>query len=96
MPEKAIWVGYQKGMEKLFPKVDLEFKHPEEILFAANENHLVIAGRDRWDPDFLNVPSGMIEQGMSRRGDVQGVQMEYGTANAVYEFLHDKLGVRWL
>ncbi len=47
IPESAIWVGYQPVLKKLFPEVDFEFRHPEEILIAANEKHLVIAGRDR-------------------------------------------------
>src|SRR5438552_746210 len=50
LPERAIWVGVQPAVKALFPKLDLEFKHPEEILIAANEHHVLIAGRDRWDP----------------------------------------------
>ncbi|MBI5687339.1 MAG: DUF4838 domain-containing protein [Verrucomicrobia bacterium] len=88
VPERAIWVGYQPALKTLFPKLDFDFKQPEEILVAANENHLVIAGRDRWDPRHLTVPS--------REGRPVPKQQEYGTANAVYTFLHDKLGVRWL
>ncbi len=49
VPEKAIWVGYQAHLDELFPQTDLNLEYPEEILIAANENHLVIAGRDRWD-----------------------------------------------
>jgi len=88
IPEHAIWVGYQPALKRLFPKIDFKFKHPEEILIAANGNHLVIAGRDRWDPDHL------IVQG--RNSVINGKQSEYGTANAVYTFLEDYLGVRWL
>src|SRR5690606_12435247 len=51
VPKQAIWVGLQPRVEKLFPKVDFDFEHPEEILIVSNENHLVIAGRDRWNPD---------------------------------------------
>lgn len=89
LPERAIWVGYQDVLEELFPDTDLGFDRPEEILIAANDSHLVIAGRDRWDPDNLLVDFG-------RRATVDGVQQEYGTANAVYTFLQDYLGVRWL
>ena len=101
VPERAIWVGYQKGLEKLFPGVDFTFQHPEEILFAANASHLVIAGRDRWDPNCLSLPTNLIESGTSSGPGasgkmVPGIQLEYGTANAVYEFLHQHLGVRWL
>jgi hypothetical protein len=71
----------------LFPKIDFDFKHPEETLIAASENHLVIAGRDRWDPARLDVEGG--------DGIIRGKQQEYGTANAVYSFLQDDLGVRW-
>ena len=89
VPEHAIWVGYQPKLNELFPDVDFDFKHPEEILIAANENHLVIAGRDRWDPEHMTIED--------RRGkEIVGVQQEYGTVNAVYTFLQDHLGVRWL
>ena len=88
-PKHAIWVGYQPKLKELFPGTDFDFKHPEEILIAANEHHLVIAGRDRWDP---NRPTA------EGRGKtiIEGWQDEYGTVNAVYTFLQDYLGVRWL
>ena len=88
VPEHAIWVGYQPKLKELFPKVDFDFKHPEEILIAANENHLVIAGRDVWDPDHLKAKV--------RDSTIIGRQQEYGTFNAVYTFLQDYLNVRWL
>ena len=89
LPKSAIWVGFQPVLGQLFPDVDFDFKHPEEILIAANKNHLVIAGRDRWDPDHMTMKA--------RRGaDIVGVQQEYGTVNAVYTFLQEHLGVRWL
>ncbi len=88
LPESAIWVGCQPVLEELFPDQDFDFKHPEEILIAANSEHLVIAGRDRWDPDHLTVDFG--------RRTIEGVQQEYGTHNAVYTFLQDYLDVRWL
>ena len=90
IPKHAVWVGYQPVLEKLFPKTDFDFKHPEEILIAANGKHLAIVGRDRWDPEHLVVIFG-------RRGKrkIVGKQQEYGTANAVYTFLQDNLGVRW-
>jgi len=88
IPEHAVWVGYQPALKKLFPKLDFEFKRPEEILMAANADHLVIAGRDRWDPDHLVVKG--------KRYTVNGMQQEYGTANAVYTFIQDFLDVRWL
>lgn len=75
LPECAIWVGVQPVVATLFPDLDFDFRHPEEILIAANEAHLVIAGRDRM------------------RGDLQ---VEHGAANAVYTFIQDVLGVRWL
>lgn len=75
VPSRAIWVGYQPVLNALFPKVKFDFQHPEEILIAANEKHLVIAGRDR---------------------AVNGKQLEFGTANAVYTFLQKHLDVRWL
>jgi Domain of unknown function (DUF4838) len=89
IPEHAIWVGFQPKLKELFPKVNFNFKHPEEILIAANANHLVIAGRDRWDPKNMVV--------LTRRNKkIHGKQLEFGTANAVYTFLQDNLGVRWL
>jgi len=87
IPAHAIWVGYQPRLKELFPSVDFEFKHPEEILLAANANHLVIAGRDFWDPKRPDKVGGR---------PVKNIQSEYGTINAIYTFLQDKLGVRWL
>ncbi|MCA1810021.1 MAG: DUF4838 domain-containing protein, partial [Lentisphaerae bacterium] len=88
LPDSAIWVGHQPILDTLFPDLDFDFQHPEEILIAANDQHLVIAGRDRWDPEHLVVTF--------KRHTVNGVQQEYGTVNAVYTFLQDYLGVRWL
>jgi hypothetical protein len=88
LPERAIWIGYQPALDALFPKIDFDFKYPEEIVIAASESHLVIAGRDRWDPNHL-VVEGIDEK-------IVGRQQEYGTVNAVYTFLQDHLGVRWL
>ena len=88
LPERAIWVGVQPAVKAVFPNLDVDFRHPEEILLAANEKHLVIAGRDRWDPQRLDVED--------RDGKITGKQQEYGTVNAVYTFLQDRLDVRWL
>ena len=88
LPERAIWVGGQPVVKTLFPKIDFEFQHPEETLIAASEKHLVIAGRDRWDPAHM--------EAKGRLAMKTGMQQEYGTANAVYTFLQEKLGVRWL
>lgn len=88
LPERAVWVGFQPAMKSLFPKLDFVCKHPEEILIAANEKHLVIAGRDRWDPAHPNAET--------KEGIIKDVQQEYGTVNAVYTFLQERLGVRWL
>ncbi len=84
MPARAIWVGYQPVVGELFSDIDFTFAYPEEILLAANGRHIVIAGRDIWDPENLDL------------GGVKNFQMEYGTANAVYTFMQDQLGVRWL
>ncbi|MFN2351028.1 MAG: DUF4838 domain-containing protein [Kiritimatiellia bacterium] len=89
VPARAVWVGFHPYLTNLFPSLDFDFQHPEEILIAADENNLVIAGRDRWDPD------NMVRQ-LSRGKTLEGVQEEYGTANAVYTFLQDYLDVRWL
>ena len=51
IPESAIWVGYQPVMKGIFPKINFNFEHPEEITIAVNDKHLVIAGRDIWDPE---------------------------------------------
>lgn len=87
IPERAIWIGVQPAVRTLFPSHDFDFQHPEEILIVANDKHLVIAGRDRWDPTRLDIKT--------KEGVVQGVQQEYGTINAVYTYLQDQLGVRW-
>ncbi len=91
-PERAIWVGYQPILDELFPEIDFDFGYPEEILLAANGNHLVIVGRDRWIPESIVEETDISMQ----RGNLQSVQLEYGTANAVYTFLQDQLGVRWI
>lgn len=88
IPAHAIWVGYQPAIEDLFPDTDFDFQHPEEILIKANPDHLFLGGRDRWDPD--NLTAHVIDL------DVEGIQQEYGTVNAIYTFLQDQLGVRWL
>ena len=88
IPASAIWVGYQPVLDEVFPNLDFEFPNPEQILIAARGKHLVIAGRDRWNPERLTVPG--------RNGMIVGKQFEYGTANAVYTFLQRYLGVRWL
>ncbi|MFN2352040.1 MAG: DUF4838 domain-containing protein, partial [Kiritimatiellia bacterium] len=90
LPEHAIWVGCQPVLDKLFPEIDFNFRHPEEILIAANENHLVVAGRDVWDRERI------VTYGHPRRGRIPGAQAEFGTVNAVYTFLRDWLDVRWL
>ncbi|MGV3663441.1 MAG: DUF4838 domain-containing protein [Prosthecobacter sp.] len=87
MPEGAIWVGVQPEVRALFPQTDFDFKHPEETLIVANDKHVVIAGRDRWDPQRMDV--------VTKEGTIKGKQQEYGTINAVYSFLQDQLGVRW-
>lgn len=100
IPEQAIWVGYQPVLKTLFPELDFDFQHPEEILIAANDKHLVIVGRDVWDPAKLKVsypkPLGGRNPGSRGTVDIDGVQQEYGTCNAVYTFLQGCLGVRWL
>ena len=88
LPKRAIWIGFQPAVKKLFPKTGFDFRHPEEILIAANDSHLVIVGRDRWDPAHM--------EAKGRLAMKTGIQQEYGTANAVYTFIRDKLGVRWL
>lgn len=88
MPERAVWVGVQPAVRALFPQTNFDFQHPEETLIVVGEKHVVIAGRDRWDPARLDVEGG--------DGEIQGKQQEYGTVNAVYTFLQDLLGVRWL
>lgn len=87
LPERAIWVGVQPAVTKLFPKIDFEFRHPEETLVLIGDLHAVIAGRDRWDPALSNA--------QTRDGVIAGKQREYGTVNAVYSFLQEQLGVRW-
>ncbi len=88
LPERAIWIGVQPAAKALFPKTDFDFKHAEETLIVATEKHLVIAGRDRWDPAHTEVKGRLAMK--------TGIQQEYGTANAVFSFIQEQLGVRWL
>ncbi|MFC1454170.1 DUF4838 domain-containing protein [Verrucomicrobiota bacterium] len=91
-PEHAIWVGVQPKVKEVFPNVDLDFKFPEEIVVAVNDNHILIAGRDIWTEEGL-----VVEQKVFGKMDTfDGIQAEYGTVNAVYTFIQDFLGVRWL
>ncbi len=89
VPENAIWVGFQPKLKEIFPDLDFDFPHPEEILISCDGKNVVIAGRDRWDPNNMTI--------QDRRGkEIVGIQQEYGTVNAVYTFIQDQLGVRWL
>ncbi len=88
LPERAIWIGVQPVVKTLFPKTDFDFKHAEETLIVANQKHLIIAGRDRWNPAHM--------EAKGRLAMKTGIQQEYGTANAVYSFIQEQLGVRWL
>ena len=88
LPERAIWIGVQPVVKTLFPKSEFDFKHAEETLIVANEKHLVIAGRDRWNPAHM--------EAKGRLAMKTGIQQEYGTANAVYSFIQEQFGVRWL
>jgi hypothetical protein len=106
IPKHAIWVGVQPVLQELFPTTDFELKHPEEILLKCDGKHLAIVGRDVWDPltNKMKILGGKTEAKRKNylagfaeaNGDVEGFQYEYGTVNAVYTFLQDKLGIRWL
>ncbi len=85
LPESGVWVGFQPVLEDLFPDIDFKFTQPEEILVAANAQHLVIVGRDR-EPFTIKPP---LTYSPIKVG-------EFGTANAVSTFIHDRLDVRWL
>jgi hypothetical protein len=88
LPEHAMWVGVQPAVQSAMPKTNLEFTKPEETLIACDGNHLLIAGRDRWDPQHT--------QRKGRLAMKTDIQQEYGTLNAVYSFIQDDLKVRWL
>lgn len=88
LPKHAIWVGYQPVLDGLFPGKDFTLKHPEEVFLIGNENHIAITGRDQWDPKHPTFPG--------RRFPIQNKQGEYGNANAVFTFLQEIVGVRWL
>ena len=90
VPSKAIWVGYQNGIEKFFPGADLSFAFPEEVVNVGNENYILISGRDLYDPKKSNFPDAF------GRETIANVQQEYGTCNAVFTFLQDQLNIRWL
>ena len=85
LPERAVWVGYQPVLKTLFPYVNFDFQHPEEILMVANSQYLVIAGRDR---ESFVIPKPVVYSATPVG--------EFGTANALSTFIHDRLGVRWL
>jgi hypothetical protein len=89
IPAKAIWVGYQPVLDKLFPSVKFEYNYPEEVINVANENHIAITGRDKWDPKNMSIPD------RTGKKIITGIQLEYGTCNAIYTFIQDQLGVRW-
>lgn len=89
LPQKAIWVGYQPVVTKFFPNVSFQYQHPEEVINAANENHIIISGRDRWNPEHMTIPD------RTGKKMLTGIQQEYGTNNAVYTFIQNQLGVRW-
>ncbi|MFN2351021.1 MAG: DUF4838 domain-containing protein [Kiritimatiellia bacterium] len=95
VPEHAIWVGYQPKLDELFPEIDFNFRNPEEILIVCDGKNLVIAGRDRWDPDHMIIQLRGNWR-LPEHGQIMGLQMEYGTINAVYTFIQDYLNVRWL
>jgi len=88
LPAQAIWVGYQAALGKLFPGADFALKHPEEVFLIGNENHIAITGRDQWDPQHAVFPG--------RRFPIENKQAEHGNANAVFTFLQEIVGVRWL
>jgi len=104
VPEHAIWVGLQPKLKEIFPGTDFDFKNPEEILIKCDGKNLAIVGRDVWDPKLSIIKAGKTQEERSgvmagfqfANRDVTGFQYEYGTANAVYSFLQNNLGVRWL
>ncbi len=104
VPPHAIWVGFQPKLKEIFPGTDFDFKNPEEILIKCDGKNLAIVGRDVWDPEHSFVKGGATEEERAKgktffmfaNRDVEGYQSEYGTVNAVYTFLQDYLGVRWL
>lgn len=104
VPEHAIWVGFQPKLKEIFPGTDFDFKHPEEILIKCDGKNLAIVGRDVWDPKAMHVEKSKTEKESQNylsgfyynNRTVEGYQFEYGTVNAVYSFLQDRLGVRWL
>ncbi|MEM7316259.1 MAG: DUF4838 domain-containing protein, partial [Planctomycetota bacterium] len=87
IPKRAIWLGYQPALEDIFPDTNFEFQHAEETMIRISDDYVVIAGRDRWDPDHLT--AFRIDR------EIVGIQSEYGTVNAIYTFLQDNLDVRW-
>ncbi len=90
LPEAAFFIGIQPGLESFFPGIDLTFSHPEEILLTARDQFILIAGRDQYNPEQMEAKDQF------NRRTISGIQQEYGTCNAVFTFIQDKLGVRWL
>ena len=100
LPASAVYVGYQPLLTNIFPSVDFNFKHPEEILIVADQNNLAICGRDR----HIAVPAETAKaremtaehNGYALDPEHGRVWSEAGTSCAVYTFIERCLNVRWL
>lgn len=86
MPKKVVWIGYQDTLKSIFPNINFKLKQ-EEILIAANQNNLLILGRDRFIKGYPKV--------IANNDVFENFQKEYGTINAIYTFIQDYLDVRW-
>jgi hypothetical protein len=86
IPNKAVWIGYHKELEQLFPNVNFKLGE-EEILIVANANHLAILGNDGLQFNYQDI--------VFRNKLVRDAQWSYGTVNAIYTFLQEHLKVRW-
>ena len=86
LPTNIVWIGNHPELKSIFPNINFELKQ-EEILIAANQNNLVIQGRDRFIEGFPKV--------YTKRDVYENHQEEYGTINAIYTFLQEYLEVRW-
>ncbi len=82
----VFWLGSHTQLTKIFPQKNLKLGQ-EEILYLSDGQNVLMIGNDQQE---LGVGSAKI-----RNRQLDDLQYSYGTINAIYSFLYDKLNVRW-
>ena len=80
------WIGSHAQLSKIFPKKKLNLGQ-EEIFLMSDGLNVLILGDDKEE---LGTGSATI-----RNRQLDDLQFSYGTINAIYTFLYEKLNVRW-